>query len=380
MDKLNINDFSLTKVLSLKKRKENKDSQFIEKITDSILIKIKNKKQNGQWFFFYEIPNFIAGLPLYDSIKISKIVQKKLNDPGTLEVIYMYENKIFISWKKKEKEFLHIPILLERIKRKIQITADKEKDNCIYEIPAIVTGTPIFDCEEAAKMVKKEIKKEGFLCKIIYTNQLFISWNVKDIEKMNDYKIKFRTNEEKMKQEQKEYNLTQKEKYVKFKNPEYQTSNVEEENLKENLKENLEENDSNYYFNLDIKSNPSRIDDYYPEAASFYKYYEKLPPSKLPNDTRRKHSKEYTSNTKTFFPVEYTDPPIMSKIKFGEEKRIKKINRFNNLSNPEKKKSNKTVNFTQNYTSNSSSLSQDSSILTNLESLKKHVNKFKIKR
>ena len=256
-------------------------------------------------------------------------------------------------------------------------------DNCIFEIPAIVTGTPIFDCEKAAKMIKKEIRKEGLVCKILYTNQLYISWNVSEIEKMKNIKIKFRTDEEKRKQEKKEHTLIQKEKYRTFKNPEtVKMDEINSESESEIQQENSDsdsEKETNFddYFNMDINSNPSRVDEYYPEAASFYKYYP-------PNDNDRiKHSDGYTSNTKTFFPVEYTDPPQISKVKFGNEKRRKKVkglNKFNKFLNPEKSKSVKTVNFTQGYTSNSSELSKNTDILNNLESLKKQVNKLKIKR
>lgn len=389
LDKLDTKDFSLKKILSLKKRKETSEIKFLDSIVHSINTKIENKKRNGLFFFEYEVPNFIPGLPLFDSIKIAKTIQKKMNNPGILDVVYLYENKLYISWKPKEKTYPHIPVILERIKRKIMISASKENDSCIYEIPVFIAGFPMYDSDEAAKMIKKELKGEGLLCKIVYNNQLFISWNVKEIEKMNNIEIKFRTEEEKRKKQKEEQANFQKEKYKKYKNPERTKSDFESETeteTEENLKnvyydsdEESEKLDYNDYFNMEIQSNPSKPENFYPEAASFYKYYEHLPPLQ---ENRPNYSSNYKANTRTFFPVEYTDPIPVSKVKFESEKRKQKIrrkaNRLNKFSNPNRMKDTKTITFSQNYISQSNGISNK--FADELDSLKSEVSKIKISK
>lgn len=84
---------------------ENKMNSY-----ESVLRKCHNRiNYSTDTSCFFEIPEFVFGVPIYNSKECVKYVVKKLLDSGFM-VIYTHPNLLFISWqieftaKKKEEK------------------------------------------------------------------------------------------------------------------------------------------------------------------------------------------------------------------------------------------------------------------------------------
>ena len=77
--------------------------------------------------------------------------------------------------KNDEKKKIYIKIL-ERIEKKIMLASSTDSYYCLYEIPSIILGLPIYSVEKCKEYVIKKLKKNGFKIKEIDDNKIFISW------------------------------------------------------------------------------------------------------------------------------------------------------------------------------------------------------------
>lgn len=71
--------------------------------------------------------------------------------------------------------------VLEICHKKIKTGADKQKLNCIIEVPSYVVGYPIFDYNKCIEYVYESLKKNGFLVKYYFPKYLYISWDFEEI-------------------------------------------------------------------------------------------------------------------------------------------------------------------------------------------------------
>lgn len=346
-----MNNLNVKNVLSIKMKRENREREYTKSLVKSVLSRIEIKKKNCSNELYFEVPNFVPGLPLIDSIKICKMLKEELDDLG-YKTEYLYENKIYIHWEKKEKVHLHIPHIIKKIKTKIYLNAYENKDNCVYQIPIFIPGKPLYDLYETTLIVKKILKECGFVCKIIYANNIYISWNIEDLEKQYNLEIEFRTKQENKKLEKKKYKKMKKKYYEKFKNPDKTKTKQELKNELESDESESEQEDYSKYFNIQQTEDN--------EHQNYFRYFSKFPSSK---ENRIKHTKSYKNNTRTFFPVEYTDPKELSKVSFPNNK-VKRLSR----------KHDKII-YDNNYNPVVRNNVED--CMSNLEKLKSEVNRIK---
>ena len=82
------------------------------KIFDNILKKLHKKMKYHagleRTFCFFQIPEFIIGVPLYNIDELREYIFKSLDNDG-FNYIYMEPNWLFISWEKKNKRNLSLP-------------------------------------------------------------------------------------------------------------------------------------------------------------------------------------------------------------------------------------------------------------------------------
>ncbi len=70
--------------------------------------------------------------------------------------------------------------LIERCFMYIQSCADKENTMCIYKIPRIKWGLPVYKMDQCIEYITIKLKEKGFKCNQIQrTNAIYISWNVR---------------------------------------------------------------------------------------------------------------------------------------------------------------------------------------------------------
>ena len=76
--------------------------------------------------------------------------------------------------------------LLEKIKN----YSSYGQTNCTFKVPPFILGCIPYKHESMIKYLKSKFYKEGFYVKEEVFGILYISWDVKDINKVQDYKRK----------------------------------------------------------------------------------------------------------------------------------------------------------------------------------------------
>ena len=91
---------SLYELYSLKKKKEENKSVSFDKILEICHAKIKKVAEAGGMNVFFEVPNLVIGLPLYNINKCIEYIVDCLRKNGLLVQIIPYPNNniIYISW------------------------------------------------------------------------------------------------------------------------------------------------------------------------------------------------------------------------------------------------------------------------------------------
>lgn len=74
---------------------------ILKKCHSRILFNSKNKRT----YCFYQIPEFMIGVPLYDVIKLKKYIINSLKSNG-FELLYIDPNWLFITWNLKPNKKL----------------------------------------------------------------------------------------------------------------------------------------------------------------------------------------------------------------------------------------------------------------------------------
>ena len=87
--------------------------------------------------------------------------------------------------------------ILNSVKEKINNYANFGQTACIYKIPNFLIGEIPFKIESINKFLVKKLKSEGFYIINMSTQFIYISWNIKDINKvLKDKSIKINEKKE----------------------------------------------------------------------------------------------------------------------------------------------------------------------------------------
>lgn len=91
--------------------------------------------------------------------------------------------------------------VIEIITDKINNYSSYGKTNCDYKVPPVLMGYILYKQESLTKYLLNKLYKEGFYVKELSTNIIYISWDIKDIQSVQEEKKK-----EKIKKTNKEIN------------------------------------------------------------------------------------------------------------------------------------------------------------------------------
>lgn len=69
--------------------------------------------------------------------------------------------------------------VLKQCYRVIKQTVAKEEQWCIYTIPEIMFGNPLYKIPDCANYIYRSLRKNGFTVKYIFPNHLVIMWSYK---------------------------------------------------------------------------------------------------------------------------------------------------------------------------------------------------------
>ena len=76
-------------------------------------------------------------------------------------------------------------IILNKITDKISHLSKHGEMKCIYTVPSYIFGFPKYDVVDITVYLYNILKKEGFCTFAICSDKLFISWDIRDINKIN---------------------------------------------------------------------------------------------------------------------------------------------------------------------------------------------------
>ena len=104
------------------------------------------------------------------------------------------ENILEIQKKRSLREEQLKEKILKLVKERIYNYAKFSQTNCIYTIPNFMIGEIPYNLKTINKFLFRKLKNDGFYIINISLQHIYISWNIKDIEKKMEEKIKNKKN------------------------------------------------------------------------------------------------------------------------------------------------------------------------------------------
>ena len=102
-----MNTVSINDLYNIQDRKEEERILIYNKILNKFYGKIEYLAKMGRIEFFYNLPDIIYGLPLYDKNACICYIIYKLRMPGFI-VEYIYPNGINVNWDRENKKKLYL--------------------------------------------------------------------------------------------------------------------------------------------------------------------------------------------------------------------------------------------------------------------------------
>lgn len=90
----------------INKQKEKRSKSF-DKVLETCHQKIINASKKELFKVYFDVPDFVLGLPVYDLTECIKYIVKSLENNGFL-VHYMFPKLLYISWDFKEINKEHV--------------------------------------------------------------------------------------------------------------------------------------------------------------------------------------------------------------------------------------------------------------------------------
>jgi hypothetical protein len=209
--------FSLEKVLRLKKSKETKKCDIIDYHYPRVIHKIQESYKEYQDFCYYIVDPIIISLPHYDADIVALELAERLQEEG-YNCKLLYQNKIYINWKPKERPNDHIPLLLKNIQAKIELYANNGSEDCLLEIPVVMVEFPWYNANDATITIGQKLYELGFIVKL-KANWLYISWSIEALGKFKKTKFEFETTDEARRKAMEKINFINESRYIDFINP-----------------------------------------------------------------------------------------------------------------------------------------------------------------
>uniref|UniRef100_A0A6C0LGF6 Uncharacterized protein n=1 Tax=viral metagenome TaxID=1070528 RepID=A0A6C0LGF6_9ZZZZ len=103
--------------------------------------------------------------------------------PDVENILEIQKKRSFREEQLKEK-------IQKSVKEKINNYANFGQTNCIYTIPSFIIGEIPFKLEAINKFLVRKLKSDGLYIINISLQHIYISWNIKDIQKAMEEKSK----------------------------------------------------------------------------------------------------------------------------------------------------------------------------------------------
>ena len=78
--------------------------------------------------------------------------------------------------RRLEREYKSYERILERVYKRIRLVESVGQSDTVYEVPAFITGLPLYSQEYAINYTLQNLSKAGFKCYYMGSAHVFISW------------------------------------------------------------------------------------------------------------------------------------------------------------------------------------------------------------
>jgi hypothetical protein len=112
---------NIHKLNNVRDKREINKLEIYKLVLGKCYNKINNYSDKGYGYCFYIVPEYIFGIPRYDTLQCANFLVKVLKQEGFI-IKYTYPNLIFILWE-------HIPSEIKNNVLTITNTDDKDKKN-----------------------------------------------------------------------------------------------------------------------------------------------------------------------------------------------------------------------------------------------------------
>lgn len=72
--------------------------------------------------------------------------------------------------------------LLKKCHHKIKMASQIERTNCIYTIPCLIVGMPMYSVGDCREYMTSQLVENGFIVEALSVDNLYISWEHHDSE------------------------------------------------------------------------------------------------------------------------------------------------------------------------------------------------------
>lgn len=83
------------------------------------------------------------------------------------------------------REKVVLRTVYDRMKNRINNHAAMKSKWCVYNIPEFIPGYPLVNVPLAMRYIVKKLIKERFIVNVISENSIFISWDPKEIRRLD---------------------------------------------------------------------------------------------------------------------------------------------------------------------------------------------------
>ena len=73
-------------------------------------------------------------------------------------------------------------IIVRRVRHRVQTVSQRNDIHCVFELPKLVVGMPLYDPFECCGYVIRTLSQDGFFVKYNHPNVLYINWSKDVIE------------------------------------------------------------------------------------------------------------------------------------------------------------------------------------------------------
>jgi len=93
--------------------------------------------------------------------------------------------------------------IYNRMKIRINNSVKARAHECIYTIPNFIPGYPLINIEKTMLYLVNKLRKEGFICIPLTSDQIFITWNAEELHKLYELQLQQQQQQRKTVEEKK---------------------------------------------------------------------------------------------------------------------------------------------------------------------------------